>query len=328
MAKKSGKSRSKRAAAKIPAKKPSAQGVAAGKKTAAKKPPASPKPAKPPVKLPNAWRLARMAAATLWRHKRLFIGITVIYGLLNLLLVQGLANTTDASSLKGQLNQVFTGHLGGLTSGFSIFMIMLGSAGSGSSPTAGGYQSVLVLITSLAVIWALRQISAGTAFRLRDAYYRGMYPLIPFILVLLVIGLQLIPLFIGSTLYVIVTTNSISVYLVEKLFWILVFAVLALWSLYMLSSSLLALYIVTLPDMTPRRALRSAKELSRHRRWSILRKILCLPIMLVIVAAIIMVPIIIVLTPLARWIFFLLTIGSLAAIHTYMYTLYRELLNE
>ena len=41
-----------------------------------------------------------------------------------------------------------------------------------------------------------------------------------------------------------------------------------------------------------------------------------------------MVPIIIVLTPLAKWIFFLLTIASLTAIHAYMYTLYRELLND
>ena len=41
-----------------------------------------------------------------------------------------------------------------------------------------------------------------------------------------------------------------------------------------------------------------------------------------------MVPIIIVLTPLAQWVFFLLTMFTLVAIHAYMYTLYRELLNE
>jgi hypothetical protein len=41
-----------------------------------------------------------------------------------------------------------------------------------------------------------------------------------------------------------------------------------------------------------------------------------------------MVPIIIWLTPLAQWIFFLLTMFALVAAHTYMYTLYRELLNE
>lgn len=280
------------------------------------------------VKLPNVWNLTQTAALILWRYKRVFIGIVLIYGLLNLILVQGLGNSTDVSSLKHELNQVFTGHLGSLAAGLSIFAVMLGSAGNGSSQTAGAYQLVLVLIASLAIIWALRQVSAGAVFRIRDAYYRGMYPLVPFILVLAVISLQLIPLLIGSTLYGIVTTNGIAVYFVEKLLWAMLFGLLALLTLYMLSSSLFALYIVTLPDMTPMKALRSARELSRYRRWTVLRKIICLPVVLLVIAAIIMLPIIIWLTALTQWVFFLLTMFSVAAVHAYMYTLYREMLNE
>ncbi|HTB49059.1 MAG TPA: hypothetical protein VK712_03175, partial [Verrucomicrobiae bacterium] len=160
------------------------------------------------------------------------------------------------------------------------------------------------------------------------AYYRGMYPLIPFILVLIVVGLQLIPFLIGSALYSLIVTNGIATNLPEKLVCALIFALFALWSLYMISSSLFALYIVTLPDMTPRKALRSARELVRHRRWTALRKILCLPIILLLAAAIIMLPIIIWLTPLAQWIFFILTMFAVVAVHAYMYTLYRELLRE
>lgn len=283
---------------------------------------------KHPTKLPNAWRLTRAAALTLWRHKGLFIGITLVYGLLNVILAQGLSGGTDVSTLKHTLNQVFTGHLGGLASGLSIFVVLVGSAGNSSSPTAGAYQLFLALVASLAIIWALRQVLAGVKVRLRDSYYRGMYPLIPFILVLLVIGLQLVPLLIGSTVYGLVINNGIAVLFVEKLVWALLYGLLALLSLYMVSSSLFALYIVTLPDMTPIKALRSARELVRYRRWTCLRKILCLPLVLLIVAALIMLPIIIWLTPLARWVFFLLTMFSLVGVHAYMYTLYRELLNE
>ena len=287
-----------------------------------------PRSGKRPLRLPNVWRLTQTAALTLWRHKRLFIGITLVYGLLNLVLVQGLSSSTDVSSLKSELSQVFTGHFGSLASSLSIFVVLVGSAGNGSSQTAGAYQLILVVITSLAIIWALRQVLSGVQLRVRDAYYRGMYPMIPFILVLLIIGLQLIPLLVGATLYGIVTTNGIAVYFVEKLVWALVFAVLALLTLYMLSSSLFALYIVTLPDMTPLKALRSAREVVRHRRWTVLRKIICLPIILLVIAALIMLPIIIWLTPLAQWVFFILTMFAVAAIHAYMYTLYRELLNE
>lgn len=283
---------------------------------------------KQPLRLPNAWQLTKTAWDTLWQQRKLFIGITLIYGLLNLVLVQGLASGTDVTALKGNLNQVFSGHLGALGSSLSAFTVLVSSAGNGSSQTAGAYQLFLGLITSLAVIWALRQILAGARIRIRDAYYQGMYPLIPFTLVLLVIGLQLLPLLIGSGLYSLVVANGIAVNLIENLLFAALFAALACLSLYWINSSLLAIYIVTLPDMTPVKALRSARELVRGRRWSVLRKLLCLPVILLIAAAVIMVPIIIVLTPLAQWVFFLLTMFGLVAIHAYLYTLYRELLNE
>lgn len=282
---------------------------------------------KHPAQLLSIWSLTRQTASLLWRHKQSFAGITLIYGLLTVVLAQGLGGT-NVGELKGQLSQVLTGNFAGLTSGLVVFVSLVGSAGNSSSQTAGAYQLFLALIASLAVIWALRQTMAGTPYRIRDAYYRGMYPLVPFVLVLLVISLQLIPLAIGSTLYSIIVTNGIAVLLVEKIIWGLLFAALALLSLYMISSSLFALYIVTLPDMTPLKALRSARELVRHRRWTVLRKVLFLPLLLLIVAAFIMLPIIAWATVLASYVFFILTMFALVAAHSYMYGLYRNLLNE
>lgn len=283
---------------------------------------------KHPVRLPSVYGITKKATLTVWQHRTLFGGIIVVYGLLNLLLVQGIAGTSNISSLKDSLDQIFTGNFAQLSSAFGVFSVMLSSAGNSSSPTAGAYQFFLALIFSLALIWALRQVLAGQKIRIRDAYYRGMYPLIPFVLVLLIMGLQLIPMIIGSTLYNLVITQGIAVFAVEKLIWALLYALLALLSLYMLSSSVFALYIVTLPDMTPVKALRSARELVRNRRWTVVRKIVCLPIILLVAAGLVMVPIIIWLTPLAKWTFFILTMSVLLGVHAYIYTLYRELLNE
>lgn len=332
MAKKSGKTSPKRAPAKT-AKKP-----IAAKKAVAKKP-RKVKPAqyksfrlhkriKHRVKISNIYQLSRQAFSIVWENKKLFAGITLIYGLLNLLLVQGIAGSQDLGSLKNTLDQLFSGNFGALASSLSVFAVLVSSAGSSADPTGSAYQLFLGLIGSLAIIWALRQVLAGNKIRIRDPYYRGIYPLVPFVIVLLVVGLQLIPLLIGSSLYSLVINNGIAVYAAEKFVWALLYAALALLSFYMLSSSLFALYIVTLPDMTPMKALRSARELVRHRRWTVLRKILALPVILLIIAAAIMLPIIIWLTPLAQWIFFILTMSVLLAVHTYMYTLYRELLNE
>jgi hypothetical protein len=283
---------------------------------------------KHPVRLPSAWRLTKTTAQLIWEHKKLFAGITVVYGLLNLLFVQGITGGNDISGLKHTLDQAFSGHLASLASGVSVFTILVGSAGNTSNGTAGAYQIFLGLIASLAIIWALRQVLAGAKLRIRDSYYKGVYPLVPFVLVMTVVGLQLLPLLIGSSLYSLVINNGIAVYFAEKFMWALLYGLLALLTFYMLSSSLFALYIVTLPDMTPLKALRSARELVRYRRWTVLRKVLWLPIALLLVAALIMLPIIIWLTPLAQWVFFALTMSGLLAVHAYMYTLYRELLNE
>lgn len=291
-----------------------------GKKPAKK----STKKARPSAKLPSVWQLIKTAWQTFWQNKELFIGITLIYGALNLLLVQGLAGGVDISNVKSAL----TGSLGSFGSAVSVFAVLVGSSGNSNGQATGAYQLFLGIITSLAVIWALRQVLANKVIRIRDAYYRGMYPLVPFTLVLLIIGLQLVPFIVGSALYNLVVSNGIAISAPERIGWLLLFLLGMAWSIYMVSSSFFALYIVTLPDMTPLKAIRSARGLARNRRWTIILRLVFLPVILVVIAAIIMVPVIIALTFLAKWVFFVLTMFTLVAAHTYMYTLYRELLDE
>lgn len=282
---------------------------------------------KPARRLPSVWQLSRSVFELIKANKKLFIGIIVVYGLLNLILAQGLASTSDINNLKNQLSQSLTGGLSSAASSLSSFVSLLSSS-SNSAASTSTYQFFLGLITSLAIIWALRQVIAGASLRIRDAFYRGMYPFVPFILVLLVIGLQLLPLLIGAGIYSVVVHNGIAVMFVEKLVWGLLFAVLALVSLYLVSSSIFALYIVTLVDMSPVKALRSARKLVKHRRLQIIRKLLFLPLLLLAVAALIMLPVILWLTPIASWVFFALKMFALLVTHSYLYILYRELLNE
>lgn len=255
-------------------------------------------------------------------------GIALVYGLLVILLAQGLAATTDVVSVKQQMSQAFTGSLASLASSFSVFMVLIGSSGGASNQSAGAYQFFLGLIASLAIIWALRQLYSDTQIRVRDAYYKGMAPLVPFVLVLLVVGLQLLPMLIGSSIYSTVVGNGIAVTAVEKLFWLILFLGLSAVSLYFVSSSLIALYIATLQDMTPLKALRSAKQLVKNRRWIVVRKLLFLPVALLLAAGTIMLPVIALIPIIAPWLFFALTILALVTTHTYIYTLYRELIRE
>jgi hypothetical protein len=282
---------------------------------------------KHPRHLPSAFQLSKKTIYLLWNYRGLFLGLVVVYGILDILLVRGFSGGVNVNSLKHQLSQSQGSKVGQLGLSFSVFINLLTSSSSSSTNSgSGAYQLFLGLIISLATIWMLRQTTAGEPIRFRNAFYKGMYPLIPFILVLLVVLLQTVPFLIGGGLYDLVVTNGIAVHLAEELLWGLLFAVLTFISVYMLCSSLFALYIVTLPDMTPIKALRSARQLVRYRRLSVFRKLLYLPIALLVVASVIMIPVIAFLAPAAPWVLFVLAIAALVSSHAYMYTLYRELL--
>jgi hypothetical protein len=279
-----------------------------------------------PQPIVSVWRITRRTASILWQHKRLFLGLAITYGLLNLILVRGFSGGTDVSQIKSDLGDVFKGNIGALASSMSIFVALVSTSGNTSSSTGGAYQLFVVLIMSLAVIYALRMTLAGEIVRIRDAFYQGMYPLIQFLLVLVVVALQCLPFLLGATIYSIVASTGIATDVGEQALWGILYLLLAGVSIYMLCSSLFALYIVTLPGMTPKKALRSARELVRYRRWPIIRKLLFLPLVLFVAAAVIMLPVILVVPVLAQWLFFLLTMIGLVAMHAYMYVLYRELL--
>lgn len=287
-------------------------------------------PATQPVirgKFPSAWVISRKTARLLWNYKKLFLGIAAIYLVLNIVLVRGFSGATDLSPLKDLLTGNYPGGVSQLTNSFSLFAILVTATGSTASDVAGAYQTMLIIVTSLAIVWSLRQAMGGERkIRIRDSFYKGMYPLVPVLLVLLVIFVQLLPFIICGYIFGLVMGNGIALFWYEKLLWTLLLLVGLSISLYFVSSSIFAAYIATLVDMTPLKALRTARGLVKHRRLSILRKLIFLPVALLAIAAVIMIPIILLLTPVAPWVFFILSMIGLVVVHGYMYALYRELI--
>jgi hypothetical protein len=278
--------------------------------------------------LPSVIVVLKNSVKILKKYWKTFIIVTLVYALLYIVFVRGLSGGLDLSSIRQSLDR--DKGTTSLSTGISLFTYLVGNSSTtqNSSVNAGVYQTLLLIIVSLALIWALRQSYNNNKVRARDAFYKGMYPVIPFILILVVVGLELIPLLIGASVYSAVTTNGISVGGLETTFWAIGFAVMALVSLYLITSSIFALYIVTLPDMTPLKALRSARQLVKRRRLIVMRKILFLPLIIVIGALIIMVPVVLLVTVTASWIFLILSFICLVFIHSYLYALYRELINE
>ncbi|MEI9914322.1 MAG: hypothetical protein WDN66_05120 [Candidatus Saccharibacteria bacterium] len=280
------------------------------------------------VKLSNVLRIAAGSWLIIWRNRKAFSLIILIYGFAYLILVLGLSSPASANGFNAEFSNITHGHLSSFYSGYSVFTFLVGSTASSGTAEGGAYQAFIVVIASLSIIWALRQLYSGTKIRVRDAYYLGMYPLIKYILIILFMLIELIPLAVGLGLYSLLFGNSVAATAIEKLISLVIVLGLVGLSAYLITSSTIALYIVTLPDMTPMKALRSAKSLVKGRRWSVFRKIIFLPVLLFIVAGIVILPFILVVPALSPWLFFIITLVGLVYVHSYLYSLYRGLIDD
>lgn len=273
--------------------------------------------------VPTSFNILGQVFLLMYRHRKILGGITLVYLILNIVLASGLSSVVNNFSLvKDNLG---SGH--NFSDALSGFSSLLGGGATSVSGYASAMQSVLLILGSLVIIWALRQLLADKKFSVKEAYYKSMTPLVPFLLVILVIIIQLMPITLGSLLVALVSSTLITGGLATFIIALVILPLFG-WSVYMISGSIFGLYIVTLPDMQPRQALRSANKLVSFRRLVIIRRILFLPLFILLVMAAIVLPLILFVHFLVAPVFYFLTIVAILFVHTYLYSLYRGLLND
>lgn len=276
-------------------------------------------------KITGSFRLFADVTSLLRQHWKLFGSFVLIYIILSVALIGVRGSNLQIGQLKKEMDASYVG-AGQVGFDLALFGMLVGSSTSSSSASGSSYQPIVFLIVSLATIWALRQLMAGKKIGIRDAFYKGMFPLVPVSIVIFFIGLQLLPATLGAFLFGVTISSGLAVGMLETAFWATITFLLMLISIYLICSSLFAFYIVTLPNMRPLAALRSARNLVRFRRWTIIRKLLFLPFSLLLIGAVLTLPFIWFWPVAAQWVFLLLSMGGLVFAHAYLYSLYRELL--
>lgn len=277
-------------------------------------------------KLPSVKVLSLQSWTMFKQNKRFFIIFTVVYGLVMYFFIQSsAANIVDLSEAKKSLQGTFGGVL---QTSLVLYAGLISTSAQIGSQLLAIYQFIIVLIFGLAIIYGLRFMYGDSPRKVtvKEALYKGMTPLVPVLLVLAVLTLQFLPLSLGSSLYASVTRQGLAITSVERLFWVVFVGLLLVLTIYMISATLFALFIVTLPDMTPMAALRASRELVRYRRLQVIRKILFLPLVMLIVLGILVVPFIAVIPSIAQIIFFIASALVLPVTITYLYNLYRSML--
>jgi hypothetical protein len=282
---------------------------------------------KHPTGLPlSSWKLLKKAFRNIRSVWRPLMAVVLIYGLLNAYFVQGLSAPLDVGDLKEDVSSLLGDGASSLVTNLTVFGALATSTTQSQTEVGNIYQTLFLLVTSLVTIWLLRQAALGNRASAKQAYYNGVYALVPFSFVLLYIGLQLIPMRISSELYKLTVGAGLAVTAYEVVLWTLLCFLLALWSLYLVTSSIFALLIVTLPNTTPMVAIRSAKDLVEFRRWTILRRLFVGVALVVLLAICILALSVVFFDPIAPWLFFACVIFAPVLLTSYVFTIYRELL--
>lgn len=276
--------------------------------------------------LPGSFRLFGRALKRIWRYKKTFGLLLVIYLALYLLLVRGIAGGFQLDEIRNEIESSAEGE-GSVAKASALLGALVGSAGSVSSEASGVYQVILFVIMSLAIIWVLRQTYDGKMrISIGAVFYKSMQPLIQYILIWLLMLLQILPALIGVTLYGIVVGAGLASSVIENLLWVMFLGISFGTTIFLLSSSIIASYVVTLPGMTPIQSLRAARKLARFKRWMIIRKVIFLPLAFMFILLVFFLPLLLVAPVAAEAAFLIFMLVFMMIGHAYFYGIYRELL--
>lgn len=296
------------------------------------------------LQLPGYWALTNTVRKELWTRKKTFLLLMALYAFLTVLLV-GLASQSTYTQIGDLIRQtsgdIFKGNWGQIGQA----SLLLASAMSGDINTSLTeaqqiYAGILVVFSWLTTVWLLRAFMAGKKPRLRDGLYNAGSPIIPAFLILLVMLVQLLPAAfaaLGAT--ALVPFGIFDAGIPAMIFWSVAALLVAL-SLYWLTSSFMALVIVTLPGMYPLRALTVAGDLVIGRRIRLVLRLLWLLFITALGWIVVMVPVIL----FDAWIkgvfasvswlpiipVMLLVMGSVTVVWvaSYVYVLYRRIVDD
>lgn len=296
------------------------------------------------LSLPGYWAFTNHVRTVLWKNKRIFAWLAVVYSILTIMFV-GMASQDAYTELNNTLQ----------TTGGDIFatswgrvsqagLLLLGGIAGNFTVTPSAVQQVyaviLVLLVWLTSVWLLRAILAGNKPRMRDGLYNAGAPLIPTFFVSLLLVVQMLPGAIALIAYSAATASGLLSTGVEAMIFWAAAGLLMLLSLYLITSTLFALIIVTLPGMYPMKAIRTAGDLVIGRRLRILYRLLWLVGTVVVAWILVMIPIILLsswiisVIPAIGWLpvvplaLLLMSTLTIVWVASYVYLFYRKVVDD
>ena len=296
------------------------------------------------LKLPGYWAFTGEAWTYIWRRKRTFLPLVLLYALITGLFVGITSQETYAAlseALKESGGQFFSGAWWEI--GHSGILLVSGITSSLSNASTDSERVIAIftgLLMWLTTVWLLRVFMAGKKPRLRDALYSAGAPIVGTFCLLIVLFIQLIPLALAVLAFSAASTTGLIFEGVESMvFWVVEILLITV-AFYWLASTLFALVIVTLPGMYPLRALKNAGDIVVGRRLRIFVRFIWLLAITFIAWVLFIIPVILFdawlksVWPAISWLplvpicFLFMASLSVLWVASYAYMLYRKVVDD
>lgn len=296
------------------------------------------------LELPGHFAFTHYVNKTLWGYRKIFLLLALVYAVLYAILV-GIGSqdtyTQLTDTLRDTSNGVLDGDWGELGKAAILFVSIAGT-GLSAAPTEAQqiYAVLIVLLIWLTTVWLLRQLLAGHKVRLRDALYNAGAPLVSTFIIALVLVVQLLPVAIAVLGYAAASASGLLAGGVEAMLFWMAAGLLAILSVFWITSTLFALIVVTLPGTYPFKALRIAGDIVLGRRVRILLRWAWMSLVTVVVWIVVMIPVILLDTwikgiwaasswvPVIPVVFLALSSVTVVWVAAYIYLLYRKVVEN
>ncbi len=248
------------------------------------------------LQLPGYWAFTHYVRKTLLEQKKTFLLLALAYAIITALMI-GIASqdtySTITDTLRDTGTEIFEGNVGEVGKAGILFLTAVtGGISQSLTEVQQVYAILIALMTWLTTVWLLRNILAGHKVKVRDGLYSAGSPLLSTFIVAIVLVIQLLPLAFALIGYAAALGSGLlNGGVSSMLFWCAAVLLAAL-SLYWITSTFIALVVVTLPGMYPFMALKTAGDLVVGRRIRILLRILWMMLGIIVTWAIVMIPII------------------------------------
>lgn len=285
------------------------------------------------LKIPGYIAFSGQVWRMLINNKWLFLRFFLLYAALSAIIV-GMLSQDNYQQLRETLNENSVGGFGKLLALFTG--AASGSASSSLDATQQLLSSIVFLFGWVTLVWLLRQIMAGHKVKLRDGLYSAGSPILATFMILIIIIVQLLPLAVVLIVYSSLTGVVINTGIaIENMAAWCALAVISALTIYWLASSFIALIIVTLPGMYPWRAFKAASDMVVGRRLRIVYRLIFMALPLLLLWLVILAPVILIddklniaWLPLVPITVLLLTTMTLMWAATYIYMLYRRIVDD